>query len=178
VYLTLIDEAGQVVQEERLDVVNPRTWQPWAAGSPDSLLTHSISGSMALSLAAGAYKVGLWMPDSFESLKYTPAYCIKLATDNGAVAHWTDANHTRTVNIVGEVRVAEKLEPEKPSAAFATPAKNIKVYARNGYIRVDGTDSPPMVYNLMGAAVSASSRLPAGIYIVKVEGAVFKVIVN
>jgi beta-galactosidase/beta-glucuronidase len=54
----------------------------------------------------------------------------------------------------------------------------IKVYARDGYIRVEGTNAVPTVYNLMGSVVNAANRLPAGVYIVKVEGVVVKVLVN
>jgi hypothetical protein len=181
VYLVLINEAGQVVRDERLDAVNTRAWQPWAAGSPDSLLVHRVAGSVPLNVAAGAYRVGLWLPDSFASLRYDPDYCIKLATDNGAVAHWTDAGRTRTVNIVGEVTVGEKDEPENPENPLGVTRENadsVKVYAVNGYIRVEGTAELPVAYTITGAAVDAAKRLAPGIYVVKVAGKTFKVLVG
>jgi hypothetical protein len=182
VYLTLIDEAGQTVKEERLSV-NPREWQPWAKGDSATLLTHSIAGSIPVELPDGLYKVGLWLPDSFASLRSNPAYCIKLATDNKAVAHWTNKENTRTVNIVGEARVGEA-PPSPPeegngtTAVSVLPQRSIKVYARNGYIRVEGTNATPTVYNVMGNAVNAANRLPVGVYIVKVDGATVKVLVD
>jgi uncharacterized protein (DUF736 family) len=179
VYLVLIDGEGQVVKEEQLCSVNPRAWQPWEKGDSATLLTHSIAGSMPIALPDGLYKVGLWLPDSFASVRYNPAYCIKLATDNKAAAHWTDAGNTRTVNIVGEARVGEAPSNEEtPNATPATPAKNIKVYAADGYIRVEGTNSAPTVYNLMGSIVNATGALAAGVYLVKVDGVVVKVLVK
>lgn len=179
VYLALIDEAGQIVREAQLSAVNPREWQPWAKGDAATLLTHRISGKIPLGLPDGEYRVGLWLPDSFASVKYNPAYCIKLAVDNRAVAHWTDTENTRTVNIVGTVRVGEAQDPENPTAVATPPStKNIKAYARNGYIRVEGTEETPTVYNLMGTVVNAVNRLPIGIYIVKMDGKVAKVVVN
>jgi hypothetical protein len=183
VYLALIDEAGKIVKEERLSAVNPRAWQPWAKGDSAVLLTHDISGNLPLpaALPNGLYKVGLWMPDSFPSLQYNPAYCIKLATDNQAATHWTDASNTRTVNIVGKARVGEA--PGNGNGATAIPTapekkENVKVYARSGYLRVEGTSATPTVYNLMGGALDAKSKLPTGIYIVKVDGLTVKVLVE
>jgi hypothetical protein len=175
VFLTLIDEAGQVVKEERL-AVNPREWQPWAKGDSITLLTHSISGALPLPEGAtGRYRVGLWMPDTFASIRYDPAFCIKFATDNKLVTHWTDAANARTVNIVGTIG-SENLPPTAITPIAAK--KNIKVYARDGYLRVEGTDAIPTVYDLMGNVVSATSRLPVGIYFVKVDGVVVKMLVN
>ena len=161
------------------DSVNPRAWQPWTKGDSTVLLTHSISGSLPAALPNGLYKVGLWLPDSFSSLQDNPAYCIKLATDNKAAAHWTDTGNTRTVNIVGVARVGA--EPDNGNGATAAPAvsqKNIKVYAVDGYLRVEGTSAAPTVYNLMGGVVGAKGKLPAGVYIVRVEGIAVKVLVD
>ncbi|MDR3365444.1 MAG: DUF4832 domain-containing protein [Prevotellaceae bacterium] len=178
VYLVLIDKGGNIVREERLSV-NPREWQPWAKGDSATLLTHSISGSLPLELPSGeAYRVGLWLPDSFASIRYNPAYCIKFATDNKAITHWTDAENTRTVNIVGRVGEDSGENNGPGTAAAPLPETRIKVYACDGYIRVEGTNATPAVYNLMGGKLNPAAKLPIGIYIVKVDGVVAKVLVN
>ncbi|NDV46731.1 DUF4832 domain-containing protein [Paludibacter sp. 221] len=101
VYLVLIDSNNQLVKELPLNDVKPRDWQPWAKGKPADLLVHSLSGSVEANVAAGTYKVGIWIPDSYESIKNNPAYCVKFATDNGKVSHWK--NTTRMVNIIGNI---------------------------------------------------------------------------
>jgi hypothetical protein len=69
-------------------------------------------------------------------------------------------------------------EGETKTSVEKEKASRIKVYARNGYIRVEGTTATPTVYNITGSAVNAENRLPAGIYIVKVEGVALKVLVK
>ncbi|MDL2223958.1 DUF4832 domain-containing protein [Bacteroidales bacterium OttesenSCG-928-M06] len=101
VYLVLINENNQIAKEIELTDIKPRNWQPWAKGKPTELLIHSISGKATIDLS-GKYKVGIWIPDSQESIKNEPAYCIKFATDNQVVSHWY--NNTRAVNIIGEVK--------------------------------------------------------------------------
>lgn len=101
-YLVLIDDQNQIVQEIALNDVNTKSWQPWASSKPAELLTHTIAGTAALEVTAGTYKVGLWIPDPVESIKYNPGYCIKFADDNGAVTHWY--NPTHAVNIIGEIQ--------------------------------------------------------------------------
>lgn len=102
VYLVLINENNQVAKEIELTGINPRNWQPWKKGEPSELLTHSISGSTPVELT-GTYKVGIWIPDSQQSIKNEPAYCVKFATDNGAVKHWY--NNTSAINIIGEIQL-------------------------------------------------------------------------
>ena len=101
VYLILIGENNQIAKEIELTSINPRSWQPWAKGKPTDLLTHSIAGQATIDLS-GTYKIGIWIPDSQESIKSEPAYCIKFATDNKAVTHWY--NDARAVNIIGEIQ--------------------------------------------------------------------------
>jgi hypothetical protein len=69
--------------------------------------------------------------------------------------------------------------PENPGTTEVTKEQtdHIKVYARNGYIRVEGTSATPTVYNLAGSVVNAANNLPIGIYIVKVDVKVVKVLV-
>lgn len=102
VYLVLIDENNQIAKEIELTDINPRDWQPWKKGKPTELLTHSITGKTQISLT-GEYKVGIWIPDSQESIKKEPAYCIKFATDNSVVNHWY--NETHAINIIGKIQL-------------------------------------------------------------------------
>jgi hypothetical protein len=69
------------------------------------LLTHTIAGTVSPEVAAGKYKVGLWIADNQERARDNAAYAVKFAPDNGVVSHWTDAARTRTVNIIGEVNL-------------------------------------------------------------------------
>ncbi|MDR1526504.1 MAG: DUF4832 domain-containing protein [Dysgonamonadaceae bacterium] len=103
VYLVLIDEAGQIAKEIELTGVNPKDWQPFAKGNPVELLTHTIAGTVSPAVAPGTYKVGLWIADNQETAHNKAAYAVKFALDNGVVTHWTNAEQTRTVNIIGEI---------------------------------------------------------------------------
>lgn len=102
VYLVLINESNQIAKEFELTDVSPRNWQPWERGKPTELLTHTIAGKMPADLS-GKFKVGIWIPDSQESIRNNPAYCIKFATDNQAVYHWYNSTHA--INIIGEIEL-------------------------------------------------------------------------
>lgn len=102
VYLVLIDENDNIIQEARLGDANPQNWQPWEKGAPEILLTHFISGTV-MAPTTGTYKVGVLISDAKESLKDMPEYQIKFALDNNKVTHWTNAAKTRIVNILGEI---------------------------------------------------------------------------
>jgi hypothetical protein len=103
VYLVLINEAGLVAKEIELTGINPKNWQPFKKGKAAELLTHTIAGSQPVEIA-GTYKVGIWIADSHESNRNKAAYSVKFALDNHTVAHWTDEDKTRTVNLIGELR--------------------------------------------------------------------------
>lgn len=104
VYLVFINNQNEIEKEIKLDQVNPKSWQPWAKGKPNELLTHQIAGS-AIPELTGHYKVGIAILDNQASIKDNTDYQIKFATDNKKVTHWTNAEKTRTVNIVGEINL-------------------------------------------------------------------------
>jgi hypothetical protein len=98
IYLLVLDNGNNIVAEEKLNV-NAKSWQPWAKNDATNLLTHSLSGSIAIA-SSGEYRIGLWIPDAHASLKNNPAYSIKIAADNGMVTHWTNGDATRTINLI------------------------------------------------------------------------------
>lgn len=103
VYLVIIDENGNISEEMPLEDVNPKDWQPWAEGAPETQLTHSFSGRIILPSTSTIFQVGLLITDAKESLKNKMEYQVKLATDNHKVTHWTNRDNTRVINIIGKV---------------------------------------------------------------------------
>ena len=104
VYFVLIDDKGKVT--EFLTETNPLDWQPFQPG--DILckpLTHSVEQVVQLpgSMAAGEYKLGLWIPDGSDRLKYNPRYAIRCA--NGNTTWWTSDDGKYGVNILTTVEV-------------------------------------------------------------------------
>lgn len=101
VYLVLLSEAGEVVKELKLDV-NPKDWQPFdpALGSYD-VLTHTLKGTVDAGVS-GKYKVGIWMPEASDALKYEATYAVKFAP-SATVTHWQDNDGRYAVNVIGEV---------------------------------------------------------------------------
>ncbi|MDH8702690.1 hypothetical protein M2138_002058 [Dysgonomonadaceae bacterium PH5-43] len=104
VYLVLINEDDKIEKEIKLDNVNPKDWQPWAKGKPETLLTHNISGIVIPELS-GKFKVGIIILDNQESVKDITDYQIRFANDNGKVIHWINADKTRVVNVIGEINL-------------------------------------------------------------------------
>ena len=142
VYLLVLDNSNNIVAEEKLDV-NTKSWQPWDKNHETELLTHSLSGNIAIA-SPGEYRIGLWIPDAHASLKNNPAYSIKIATDNGRVSHWTNGEATRTVNLI-------------------TPGTNTGINDNRNVV------SDPVVevryYNLQGQAVR--QPVTSGMYIAR-----------
>lgn len=100
VYLVLISEDNSVAKEIKLDV-DSKSWIPSTDDAPNQAAVYSIKGSVSAGLA-GTYKVGIWMPEKVDDLKYNSAYAVKFAlTDN--VTHWFDEAGKYAVNIFGEV---------------------------------------------------------------------------
>jgi hypothetical protein len=85
---------------------DPRTWQPFAPGDAGyTPLVHTVRLDAALpaGLAAGEYRVGLWLPDAAEDLQLDPRYAVRLA--NGDVVWWRDREGRYGVNVLGRLRV-------------------------------------------------------------------------
>lgn len=74
----------------------------------------------------------------------------------------------------GAVKAIWRAEGEKPA--------NISVYGARGHIRIEGTDDEAKVFNaggvMMTSTRSRSIAIEQGVYVVKVSGAVFKVVVD
>jgi hypothetical protein len=100
VYLVLIDEQNKPT--EFLTAADPRHWMPAKKpGDANHSFTHTIHFNPALS--PGQYKVGLWLPDEADELKYNSDYAIRFA--NGNMEWWQDANQKYLVNIIGSFQV-------------------------------------------------------------------------
>ncbi len=105
VVLVLIAEDGRVV-ECPVATADPRRWQPyWPGGGGSAPLTHRISGAAttAAELPVGRYRLGLWLPDGTESLRYDARYAVRVA--NRDAPWWTDGAGRYGVNVLGEVAV-------------------------------------------------------------------------
>jgi len=104
VYFVLIDDKGKVA--EFLTEANPLDWQPFQPGDTAyASLTHSIDLSLDLpdSVVAGEYKLGLWIPDASDRLKYNPRYSIRCA--NGDTTWWVSKDGKYGVNVLANVEV-------------------------------------------------------------------------
>mgnify|MGYP005870607963 FL=1 len=104
VYFVLIDDAGEVT--EFPTDANPKNWQPFEPkDSTYTSLTHTVDVSLELpaSLTAGTYKLGLWIPDGSERLRYNPRYAIHCA--NGDTDWWISKDGKYGVNVLTAVEV-------------------------------------------------------------------------
>ena len=80
VYFVLTDDKGEVT--EFPTEANPLDWQPFQPGDTTyTPLTHSVDLSLQLpgAVVPGKYKLGLWIPDGSERLKYNSRYAIRCA---------------------------------------------------------------------------------------------------
>ena len=98
VYLVLIDhEQTIILGQADTDV---RTWYPCDPVNRKKLAPEYKLGFAVKSfpkLAPGSYKLGLWLPDSYESLRKDARYSIRFAN--------RDVPYRDGVNIVGEITV-------------------------------------------------------------------------
>lgn len=105
VYLVLIDQTGKVCSETGIQA-NVNDWQPYAPA--DSLCTpllHTLQANLDVpeALPTGTYRLGLWIPDGSERLKYNSRFAIRCA--NGDVAWWISDDQKYGVNILGTVNL-------------------------------------------------------------------------
>lgn len=102
VYLVFINESDHIEKEILLEDVNPRDWQPFEPGTRNyKALVHKMEGNVSIGLS-GKYRVGIWMPDNSNLLKYNSMYDVKWAL-SANISHWTDSENKYAVNVIGEV---------------------------------------------------------------------------
>lgn len=107
VYFVLIDEQGKVT--EFLTDTNVHDFQPYdPKDSECTPLIHTIKGKFTVpqDLAAGTYKVGLWIPDGSERLKYNSRYAIRCA--NGDMEWWNSSDNNYGVNILATLEISSR----------------------------------------------------------------------
>ena len=105
VFLALIDAQNQVTALP-LASINPQQWQPHTPG--DSLyspLTHQANATVTLpqGLPAGAYRVGLWLPDHSASIRFNPAFAVRFA--NRDTPWWVSSSNQYGMNLIGTITV-------------------------------------------------------------------------
>ena len=103
-YYVLTDAAGKVW--EFPTTAKPVDWQPYEPqDSTYTPLVHSIGLSLNLptSLTPGEYKLGVWMPDGSERLKYDARYAIRCA--NGNTEWWTSKDNKYGINVLTTIVV-------------------------------------------------------------------------
>lgn len=103
VYLVLIDEADNVCYAD-LTNTNVYTWQPYQPGDDQCVpLIHKIKSELKIpaNLNKGTYRLGLWIPDGSDRLKYDNRFAIRCA--NGNVDWWISKDRKYGINILAEV---------------------------------------------------------------------------
>jgi len=106
VFFVLIDSDDKVFELET--DVNLMTWQPYKPGDPNFETTpHTIELSRSLNenIAPGVYRLGLWMPDPYQSIRKNPLYAIRVA--NRDVPWWIDSEGQYGINILSNDIIVE-----------------------------------------------------------------------
>lgn len=107
VYLVLIDAGGHVAYATLTDA-DVHDWQPYQPqDSTCTPLVHRLVADISLpvSLPNGTYRLGLWMPDGSERLRYNPRFAIRCA--NGDTEWWASPDGKYGVNILLDDVVVE-----------------------------------------------------------------------
>lgn len=104
VCFVLINSEGEVT--EFPTVANPQDWQPFQPG--DSLYTplkHVVNATISVpfSFASGTYKLGLWIPDSSQRLRYDARYAIRCA--NGNTEWWVSKDSKYGINVLTSIDI-------------------------------------------------------------------------
>lgn len=105
VYLVLIDETGNVCYTSQTDA-NVNDWQPYQPGnSLCTPLIHKITSDLKIpaNLSKGTYRLGLWIPDDSDRLKYNNRFAIRCA--NGNVGWWISEDGKYGINILSEINL-------------------------------------------------------------------------
>lgn len=105
-YFVLIDDEGKITE---LPVeVNLNEWQPYYPENADAAsLIHTVNTSVKLpeSLLSGKYKLGLWIPDGSEHLKYNNRYAIRCA--NGDITWMISEDQKYGINVITDMSIVE-----------------------------------------------------------------------
>ena len=104
-YIVLIPQDEEKVYEFPVDV-NPRTWQPHTPGDGTFTLLHhqaSCVFPIPAAMAPGTYAMGLWLPDTKESIRLDPHYAIRLA--NRDTSWWVNLHGRYGVNVLYTIQV-------------------------------------------------------------------------
>ena len=99
VYFVLIDEQNRIT--EFLTETNVHDFQPYQPKDPEyKPLLHAIKGQFIIpeNLKTGKYRLGLWIPDGSERLKYNNRYAIRCA--NGDTEWWSSPDNRYGINIL------------------------------------------------------------------------------
>ena len=99
VYFVLIDEQNRIT--EFLTETNVHNFQPYQPKDPECKpLLHTIKGQFIIPehLKTGKYRLGLWIPDGSERLKYNNRYAIRCA--NGDTEWWSSPDNKYGINIL------------------------------------------------------------------------------
>lgn len=99
VYLALIDEAGKVCTTVLTDA-NVNDWQPYNPKDTSCTpLIHTIKANLQIpeGLPKGCYRIGLWIPDGSERLKFNSRFAIRCA--NSDIDWWISDDHKYGINI-------------------------------------------------------------------------------
>lgn len=101
-YLLLIDDNNNIVQQQQLSA-DIRSWQPFDVNTNNhTAILHEIKGSIEVN-TKGNFKIGLWLPDPEEALKYTPSYSIQFA--NEGIEICKDKEDRYRASIIGKVQL-------------------------------------------------------------------------
>lgn len=108
VYVVLIAADGSSTLTHKT-AADPRTWQPFAPEDPACTpLTHVIRAQVpiAAEIKPGNYALGLWMPDSGDSLQRDARYAVRVA--NRDVQFWRGPRGDIGANLVGALVVSAR----------------------------------------------------------------------
>ena len=101
-YFVLIDEKEGIMELPAL--FSSSDCQPYQPGDVTyTPLVHSISFAGKVPVSPGNYRLGLWLPDVSERLKYNPRYAVRCA--NGDVDWWVSKDGKYGVNVLTTIQI-------------------------------------------------------------------------
>ncbi len=105
VYLALINNENKVKVISQADV-DVRKWYPCEpenrqSVSPEYKIEFNVR--TLSQFPSGKYKMGIWLPDKYESIKYDARYAMRFA--NRDVDWWVDEKGRYGINVIGAIEV-------------------------------------------------------------------------